>query len=459
MESELEMFKEIVADLLLDEQVAPVSEVIPPDKLHTRLSIGLQEEPMSDLAFKKVLKEIVLKTPKTNSKRFFNQLFGGRQPKAVLGELLSVVLNNSMYTYKVAGPQVGIEKELINKSAALMGYDTDKVGGTFAAGGSMSNFMALLMARDKFDIRIRAQGVKRKMIVYTSSASHYSVPKNAAFAGIGRQQVRYIDTNEQGEMIVQDLRLQIEKDLKKGNAPFFINATAGTTVLGAFDPIEEIANIAEKYNLWLHVDGAYCGSVIFSRKYQHLIKGVNRANSFNYNAHKMLGTPLSCSLLLVKDKADLYASFANEANYLYQTDQDEFNLGKTSLQCGRRNDALKLWTLWKAVGSKGLEAIVDQQFHLADVAREYIQSNKDYTLYSFDDSISVCFNYKGIDAKELCTSLYENHELLVGFGSFQEDTFVRLVTINSTNKAADILNFFKNLEAEAEQMIELITQN
>ena len=161
---------------------------------------------------------------------------------------------------------------------------------------------------------------------------------------------------------------------------------------------------------------------------------------------KCLGTPLTCSIILVNDKKHLHNSFSNDASYLYQTDGDDFNLGKTSFQCGRRNDALKFWTLWKSVGTKGLEQIVDQQFDLADVALAYIRSNPDYTLYSFDNSIGVCFNYKNVDPIALCTALYEHQETVVGFGSFKEDTFVRFVTINANNEKEHILNFFKILE-------------
>jgi sulfinoalanine decarboxylase/sulfinoalanine decarboxylase/aspartate 1-decarboxylase len=98
------------------------------------------------------------------------------------------------------------------------------------------------------------------------------------------------------------------------------------------------------------------------------------------------------------------------------------------------------------MGSQGLENIIDRQFELANVALDYIRSHPDYTLYSFDESISICFNYKDIDPTELCTALYANQETVVGFGSFQEDTFVRLVTINANNEKEDILHFFKVLE-------------
>ncbi|MBT8256065.1 MAG: PLP-dependent decarboxylase, partial [Bacteroidia bacterium] len=258
--------------------------------------------------------------------------------------------------------------------------------------------------------------------------------------------VRYIQVDKFGKMDPEVLEYAIQEDMTAGNIPTLVNATAGTTVLGAFDDIEAISAICQRYDIWLHVDGAYCGSVIFSNRYRHLIRGVEKVDSFSLNAHKMMGTPLTCSLLMVKDKQYLYDSFSNDADYLYQTDHDEFNLGKTSLQCGRRNDALKFWTLWKSVGTKGLEAMVDKQFELAEVARDYVKTHSNYTLHSYDDSISVCFNYKDLPARELCTLLYEHSKLLVGYGSFGKEEFIRLVTINVQNDKEDILNFFQVIE-------------
>lgn len=273
--------------------------------------------------------------------------------------------------------------------------------------------------------------------------------------GIGRDQVRKVPTDAEGKMDMSALAEMMEKDMAEGFIPIMVNCTAGTTVLGAFDDIRTAKQLCEKHGVWLHVDGAYCGSVLFSNKYNHLIDGIELVDSFSFNAHKMLGTPLSCSLIVTKNKQYLLDSFSNDASYLYQTDHDEFNLGKMSLQCGRRNDALKFWTLWKSVGTKGLAQIVDQQFFLADVARDYIRGNSDYTLYSYDESIGICFNYKGIPAEDLCTALYEHSQLMVGYGTFKENTFVRLVTINAQNEKEDILNFFKVLEQFVEEHEEL----
>jgi sulfinoalanine decarboxylase/sulfinoalanine decarboxylase/aspartate 1-decarboxylase len=443
--NDLVLFNELVEVLISEEEKHPVAGRIDPDKLYDSVDLSLNPSAIVDDEFKKVLKDVLISTPKTATNLFFNQLFGGRQSKAVLGDLLAVMLNNSMYTYKVAGPQVGIEQEIIRQSCNLIGYG-DQSNGTFPTGGSMSNYMALVMARDAKDPNCRTEGMSKPMVVYTSKESHYSNGKNASFAGIGKNNIRYISADSKGRMIPEKLEKQIIEDLEEGLLPTYVNVTAGTTVLGAFDPINNIADITEKYGVWLHVDGAYCGSVIFSDHYKHLVTGIERSNSFSYNAHKMIGTPLTCSIILVNDKKHLYDSFSNQADYLYQTDGDDFNLGKTSFQCGRRNDALKFWTLWKSVGTNGLKQIVDHQFELAEAAREYIRNNSNYTLYSFDDSISICFNYKNIDPSALCTALYQHQITVVGFGSFEEDTFIRLVTINANNEKSDILNFFKILE-------------
>lgn len=407
MREDINLFSELCDILFEEEAKHPVAKPISTSELFNTIDLSLNAEGVVDSKLKQVLKSVIESTPKTASTAFFNQLFGGRLGKAALGDLLAVMLNNSMYTYKVAGPQVGIEKEIIQRICELAGYPKQS-SGTMAPGGSMTNMMAMLMARDQKFPEIRTEGLSQKIILYTSEASHYSITKNAALVGIGINNVRFVNTNNKGEMLTSHLETLIFEDLKKGYQPFFVNATAGTTVLGAFDDILEISNVCKAHHLWLHVDGAYCGGVIFSNDYKHLAKGLELTDSFSINGHKMLGTPLGCSIIITQHAEQLHHSFSNEADYLYQTDGDDDNLGKISLQCGRRNDALKLWTLWKSIGTIGLEGIVNHQFQLAEIARNYINKHPDYTLYSFKDSISVCFNYKDIPAKQLCTALYED---------------------------------------------------
>lgn len=444
--NDFQEFQSLMQSLFQAEKEEPVVQPIPAEELFDRLDLNLQEEGIPDEIFYQRLRELVMSTPRTASNKFFNQLFGGRKSKAVLGDMLAVLLNNSMYTYKVAGPMVGVEKIIIRNIIELAGFGNE-ADGTIATGGSMSNFMAMVMARDYHGQETPTQGVQGKVSLYTSEYSHYSIRKNAALMGVGADSVRKVPADEFGKMIPAKLEEMIIQDKKEGFHPVFVNATAGTTVLGAFDPIDEIAAVCKRQEVWLHVDGAYCGAALYSKKYKHLLKGLESADSFSVNAHKMLGTPLTCSIIICQDKKALHHSFSTDADYLYQTASDEFNLGKTSFQCGRRNDALKFWTLWKAIGTKGLEEMVDKQFHLADIARDYIRNHPDYTLYSFDESISICFNYKGIDPEKLCTSLYEKAALMVGFGRSNGEVFVRTVSINSNNNEEDILNFFKTIES------------
>ena len=442
---DLELFNEIIKEFLNEEKITPASKFISPENIMKEIDIKLDKHPLDNEKYKKLLKQLINSTPKSSSKHFFNQLYGGRHSKAVLGDLLAVILNTSMATFKIAGPQVIVEKTILETISNLVGYSNES-GGTFPTGGSMSNFMSVVMARDKIDLSINKRGMSKTLIAYTSDCSHYSIAKNASFAGIGRENVRYILSNNRGQIDIVSLEKEIKKDIDRGLTPFYLNATAGTTVLGAFDPVKKLVNICKRYKIWLHLDGAFGGSVIFSKNLKNLVEGIENVDSFCFNAHKTLGAPLSTSVLLVKKKKYLYRSFDNDAQYLYQTHDKDYNLGSSSFECGRRNNALKLWSMWKAIGTEGMSNIIERQFKLADFARKYIKNNKNYRLFSFENSLSICFNYQDIDPQDLCSKLYKNNVLLVGYGQFKNQKFIRLVIVNIQNNEEEILNFFKNVE-------------
>lgn len=448
MESrDIAMLHQLVDTLLTMEEQHPITTPHTPQDYHAQIDMVLQEDGMDNDALVDLVTSLLHATPKTTTSRFFNQLYGGRQPIATIGDILAVLLNTSMYTYKVAGPMVLIEQLLLRDIADRVGYGA-AAKGTMAAGGSMTNLMAMIMARDCADLSASAEGIRLPLVGYSSEASHYSIAKNAAFIGVGRSAIRKVPTDGKGVMDVAQLEMLIKQDVSDGLIPFFVNATAGTTVMGAFDDVAAIHAVTARYStIWLHVDGAYCGAVIYSKRYHHLVRGSDQAHSFSINAHKMLGTPLSTSLIVVRDGKQLHESFANDANYLYQTADDNLNPGKISLQCGRRNDALKFWMLYKSIGSSGLEQMVDHQMHLAAKARAYVSQAQGYTLYSNDNTVAVCFNYMDIPAPQLCLDLYDAGELMVGHGSFDGVVFVRLVIVNATNTWVDIESFFKRLEA------------
>ena len=203
IKEDLRLFQDLVGFFLREELQNPVAEYIDPRKTGAIIDIKLSKKGSSDKEFKNSLKKLLAKTPKSSSKLFFNQLFGGRHSKAVLGDLLAVMLNNSMATYKIAGPQVAIEKEILSQVHKLIGYNNNP-GGTFPTGGSMCNFMSVIMARDKVDIQIKEKGISQKLVAYTSENAHYSLSKNASFSGLGKENIRYIKSDNFGKINIFD---------------------------------------------------------------------------------------------------------------------------------------------------------------------------------------------------------------------------------------------------------------
>lgn len=179
-----------------------------------------------------------------------------------------------------------------------------------------------------------------------------------------------IKVDARGKMIVKDLIDQIELSREKGQDPFMVAATAGTTVLGAFDPIEDIADVCKKYELYLHVDAAWGGGALMSPKYRHLLKGIERADSVTWNPHKLLCAPQQCSTFLIKDSDITKDTHATKASYLFQQDKfydaTNFDTGDKHVQCGRRADVLKFWFMWKAKGSEGFAKHIEHIFGVAE---------------------------------------------------------------------------------------------
>src|SRR5690606_9625364 len=252
---------------------------------------------------------------------------------------------------KAAGVQVLIEREITSRMAQMAGFPDGE--GVFAPGGSMSNFAAMLIAREEKLPGTRERGVNATgaggaggnggpAIVYTSADAHYSIAKSMNMLGLGRGNLRKVMTDADGRMDPADLRAQIESDRVAGFAPIMVIATAGTTVRGAFDPLPQLAEVAREFDLWLHVDGAFGTSVLLSDKHRHLMQGSELADSLVWDAHKVMGAPLTCSVARTKQRGLFEKHIGEDAEYLFQDDDAELNPGTRSLQCGRRNDALKL---------------------------------------------------------------------------------------------------------------------
>ena len=284
------------------------------------------------------------------------------------------------------------------------------------------------------------------MIVYTSDQGHYSVPKAASMIGIWMNNIRTIKSDMLGKMDTKDLERQIREDIEKWYTPFFIKATAGTTVLGAFDPLEEIARIAKKYSIRMHVDASLGGSVLLSKEHKHLVKGIELADSVTWNPHKMMNVPVLGAVILVKEKGVLEKSFYESADYLLQMDENEYNPGVKSIQCGRRNDALKVRTALKFLGEKGYEKRVHAQFDNALHAVSIINKDKAFRLILEPECINVCFQVVWVDVKMLCEKLDKEGVIKVSYWTRRGETFIRMVCVDADMTHKDIENFFKQIK-------------
>lgn len=442
------VFFDGLQQLVEHETTAPVRPPQDPADLLRTLSIGLGERGLSTEAVVEALVQIGKATPATASSQFFNQLFAGRIEAATMAEMFSAFLNNSMYTYKVAGPQILVERTLIDKMCGLAGFGAGE--GTFTPGGSLSNMLAMIIAREERVPNMSDPGPSYRVpIAYTSDQAHYSVRKNAMLTGVGRKNLRKVASDSRGRMDPADFERQIEQDLANGHHPFFVTFTAGTTVLGAFDPIEELTAVARRHGLWVHVDGAMGGSMLLSKKHRPLLAGLADADSFTWDSHKLMGVPLTASVCLFREPGLLQKHLAEGADYLFQSDAPELDPGLASLQCGRRNDALKVWAAWKSYGDEGYAERIETMMSMAAYAASKVEQSPDLELTKEPESITVCFSARGVDAPSLCEALYEQGHAMVGYATVDGTPIVRLAVASPTTKEA-LDTFFASVEKVAQ---------
>ena len=391
------------------------------------------------------MEKIALNSPKTNSKGFFNLLVGGEILPAVMAEILTAVLNNTMHTYKSAGIHILIEQEVIKFLLQKVGYKNGD--GIFSPGGSLTNMIALVIARNEKISSIKSSGIRgKKLVGYTSDQAHYSTEKFISVTGLGKEAIRIIPTDNKGKMDSKLLEKQIISDLHHGYIPFYINATAWTTVLGAFDPIEKIANIAKKYKLRLHVDAALGWWALLSKRHKKVLKWIELSDSVSRSLHKMMNMPLLAAVLLVKDPKILYKNFNENADYLFQMDDNDLNPANKSIQCGRRNDAFKVWTALKYLGENWYEKRINMEFDNAKYAVSVIKKDKGLKLILEPECINVCFQVKGKPANKICEALDKQWLIKVSYGKRKWEEFIRLMTVNADITKKDIDNFFKHVK-------------
>ncbi|KAJ4439837.1 glutamate decarboxylase gad1 [Periplaneta americana] len=323
------------------------------------------------------------------------------------GEWLTATANTNMFTYEIAPVFILMETVVMEKMREIIGYH----GGDsiLAPGGSISNLYAFLAARHRMFPDYKQKGlscIPGQLVMYTSDQCHYSIKSCAAVCGLGVDNCVEVPSDARGRMIPSELERLILERKARGHIPFFVNATAGTTVLGAFDPIEPIADICQKYKLWLHIDAAWGGGLLLSRKYRHpRLSGIERSDSVTWNPHKLMGALLQCSTVHFKQDGLLISCNQMSAEYLFMQDKlydVQYDTGDKVIQCGRHNDIFKLWLQWRSKGTEGFEKHMDRLMELSEymVARIKAMPDKFYLILE-PEMVNVSFWYVPTRARGL----------------------------------------------------------
>ena len=278
-----------------------------------------------------------------------------------------------------------LEEQCIKWVAQFIGYPYPF--GFFTSGGMVSNLTALAAARRSAFPNSRKAGLKTQTAIYCSKESHYSIMRAVEILGFGSDALRLIDVDEHHRMRSSELELAIENDRASGITPVAIIATAGTTLTGAIDPIEEIASVAKRFGVWLHIDGAY-GIPAAGTKLAPLFNGLHHADSITIDAHKWLFVPKSCSLLLVRDLTSLSDTFSHEEAYMPH-DEKKPNPVDFTLEYSRPLRALKLWLAFKTHGADAFRKAIEFNIELAQMTYRIAKEHPDFNVLSNAPELSI----------------------------------------------------------------------
>ena len=388
-------------------------------------------------------------------------------PTMVISQIAEVLINatnQSMDSWDQSPAGSLMEVQLIDWLRQRIGYGAGQAG-VFTSGGTQSNLMGVLLARDKCIAThwaghsvqrdgIPSEAMKNVKVICSENA-HFSVQKNMALMGMGFQSVVTVPTNKKAQMDVDALEKTMAQLQADGKIVACVVATAGTTDAGAIDPLKEIRAITNKYNAWMHVDAAWGGALILSNDYRHWLDGLEQADSVTLDFHKHYFQTISCGAFLLKDEAN-YRFMHYEAEYLNSAYDEEHgvpNLVSKSLQTTRRFDALKLWMTIEALGEELYGSMIDHGVKLSQEAAQYINNSAELELLIEPQFASVLFRVVPQDyPSELIDTLNQN---------VADELFARGEANVGVTKVGDVQSLKMTLlspVATMENVKELLTQ-
>lgn len=373
---------------------------------------------------------------------------------SVLGDLLAASANNNMLSQEMSPTFTRLEQQLTAALARRFGLG-DASGGVMTSGGSLANLHALAVARNvAFEDALR-QGVGRPTpVLFASEAAHTSIQKAAMLLGLGTDAVVQVPTDKQRRMDPQALRRRIREARAAGQEPFCVVPTAGTTTTGTIDPLDSTADVADEHDLWLHVDAAYGGALIFSDTHRSRLNGIERADSITFNPQKWAYVAKTSAMALFRDDAAMREAFHVEAPYMRDED-DVQNLGEISVQGTRHTDVLKLWMTLRHLGQTGLEQLIDESYRLTEHFVARIEERPDLQLATAPEMNLVCFRGQpeGLDAEacdrwnaDLQQFLLREAEVFLSLPRLDGRRWLRAVLLNPFTELEHIDSLFDHVD-------------
>ena len=338
----------------------------------------------------KVFREAIVPFSRQNAHpRMFCYVQSPGTPLAAFADLLASTLNANLTVWRSAPAPVELERLTIDWIRQILGFNAE-AGGLFVSGGSMANFAAIAAARQVKDCS------SGRLRIYVSSETHFSIAKAAALLGIGRENVRQVAVDERFRIRVDDLVAKITADLEAGYVPFCVAANAGTVNTGAVDPLVEVRQIADRFQLWMHVDGSYGAFAVLAKSARKLFAGIQRADSIALDPHKWLYLPVDVGCVIYRAPEIARAAFAHEAEYtrIIGEEADEaFAFWDYGPELSRRFRALKVWMLLKGVGLDSLGEAIESNLACARHLESMVRGSDDFEMAAPVELSIFCFRH------------------------------------------------------------------
>jgi aromatic-L-amino-acid decarboxylase len=303
----------------------------------------------------------------------------------VVGDALASCFDTNLAVW--AGAATEIEEQSVRWVAELIGFPPG--GGAFTSGGTISNLTALAAARERAIPGARRNGLAgTRAAVYCSNEAHYSIDRAVELLGIGSSSVRALGVDGARRLRPDLVAAALDRDLAGGVTPVAVVATAGTTLTGAIDPIDQLAEVCRDRGVWLHVDGAYGLPAAAVPSHTARFAGLDLADSVSLDAHKWLYLPKACGVVLVRDRAHLHAAFSHEEGYLPHEHERPHAVDVT-LEYSRPFRALKLWLAFRTHGAAAFRAAIDRNLGQARLLVEEVSRHAELELLTADPQLSI----------------------------------------------------------------------